>query len=173
MRALATLPPRDERGHVLCVVESPRGSRVKLKLDPKLGVMTLGRALPLGLHYPFDFGFVPGTRAEDGDPIDVMLLHDAETLPGVVIPSRLLGVVKAEQTQRGRIARNDRLLAAALESPRFDGLRDARKLPKRTRDELVAFFLAAVAFTEKKVRILGWGGPREAEKLLRESELAR
>jgi inorganic pyrophosphatase len=171
MRPLDQLPPRDDDGNVLCVVEAPRGSRVKTKYEPKLGALVLGKALPLGVHYPFDWGFVSGTRAADGDPIDVLVLHDAPTFPGVVIPSTLVGVVKLEETENRKKVRNDRLIAAAIDAARFDGLRDARKLPKRTRDEIATFFLTVVAFTDKKVRLLGWGGPREAERLLREATL--
>jgi inorganic pyrophosphatase len=171
MRPLDQLPPRDDDGNVLCVVEAPRGSRVKLKYEPKLGALILGKALPLGVHYPYDWGFVSGTCAADGDPIDVMVLHDAPTFPGVVVPAALIGVVKVEETKRGKKVRNDRLIAAAVGAARFDGLRDARKLSKRTRDEIATFFLTVVAFTDKNVRLLGWGGPREAERLLRESEI--
>jgi inorganic pyrophosphatase len=166
MRPLDQLPPRDDDGNVLCVVEAPRGSRVKLKYDPKLGAVVLGRPLPLGLHYPFDWGFVPSTRAPDGDPIDAMVLHDAPTFPGVAIPCALIGVVRVEQTRNGKRERNDRLIAVAVEAPRFDGLRDARKLPKQTRDEIGQFFLESVKFTDKNAQLLGWSGPREATRLL-------
>jgi inorganic pyrophosphatase len=166
MRGLDQIPPRDEDGNVLCVVEAPRGSRVKLTYEPKLGVIVLGRPLPLGLHYPFDWGFIPGTLAPDGDPLDAMVLNDAATFPGVVIPSAVLGVVRVEE-QRGKTKRrNDRLILTAVEAPRFDGLRDARKLPQRTRDEISRFFLNVVAFVDKRVELLGWSGPAEAHKLL-------
>jgi inorganic pyrophosphatase len=169
MRALDQLPPRDEKGNVLCVVEAPRGSRVKLKYDPKLGAVLLGRPLPLGLHYPFDWGFVPGTAAADGDPIDAMVLHDAPTYPGVAIPSKLIGVVQVEEKKAGKKRRNDRLIAVAVDAPRFDDLRHAHRLPKRTRDEIEHFFRTVPAFTEKTVKLLGWAGPREAMRLLNEA----
>ena len=73
MKDLVSLPVRNEAG-VLVVVETPAGSRVKLKVNPALGHVSVHRPLPLGLHYPFDFGFVPSTEADDGDPLDVLLL---------------------------------------------------------------------------------------------------
>lgn len=161
---LDSLPSRDDDGNVLCVVEAPRGSRVKLKYEPRLGAMILGRALPLGVHYPFDWGFVPSTRAADGDPIDVLVVHDAPTYPGVVIPCKLTGVVKVAQIERGKKLRNDRLIARSIQSPRSAG-----PLPRRVRDEIDAFFVTAVELTAKKVRVIGWGGVREAERLLRQS----
>jgi inorganic pyrophosphatase len=166
---LDRLPAHDDDGNVLCVVEAPRGSRVKTRYEPKLGAIILGRPLPLGTHYPYDWGFVPSTRAADGDPIDVMVLHDAPTWPGVVIPSTLIGVVKIEETKRGKKQRNDRLIAVAVDAPRFDGLRDARKLEKRARDELAQFFLTITQFTDKKVALLGWDGPSAARRRLREA----
>lgn len=158
---------------MLCVVEAPRGSRVKTQWDPQLGVIVLGRALPLGAHYPFDWGFVPGTRAPDGDPIDVLVLHDAPTHPGVVIPSFLLGVVKVEERKQGRTRRNDRLLAVPADAPRFDGLREGRDLTTRVRREIERFFLTAAEYTPKDVRVIGWGGARVATRLLDQAIGAR
>jgi inorganic pyrophosphatase len=153
------------------VVESPRGSTVKLKFDPSVGAMTLSRPLTHGLRYPFDWGFVPGTRAADGDPLDAMLAWDTETYPGVVIACRALGVVKVDQksARTGRRERNDRVVALPLTSPRFDHLRRAGDLPARVRREFETFFIAVTALEGKDVRILGWGGPEAALSLIKRS----
>ncbi len=176
MRRLDRLPPRTRDGRLLVVVEAPRGSQVKLKFEPDLGAITIGRPLPLGVHYPFDWGFVPSTCAPDGDPLDAMVLNDVPTHPGIVIPCAPIGLVKVSQRKRsgrGR-ERNDRVLAVPLDAPRFDDLRDARQLPARTRAEIERFFLTAVYFAKKEAQILGWTGPREAEraiaKAIREAE---
>src|SRR3954452_9344281 len=71
------LPTWADEDHVYAVVETPRGSRVKLEFDPKLGAFTLAKPLFAGLTYPCDWGFIPSTQAEDGDPLDVLIIHDA------------------------------------------------------------------------------------------------
>ena len=78
---LSNLPAYGEDGSVYAVVESPKGSPVKLKFEIKLGVFTVAHSLPLGLSYPFDWGFVPSTQAPDGDPLDILILHEASTYP--------------------------------------------------------------------------------------------
>src|SRR3954463_2365846 len=104
------LPARPERSrqHLHVVVESPRGSRLKIKYEPKLGVFELGRALPEGLSYPHDWGFVPGTRAPDGDPLDALVFWDTSSVTGLLIECRPLGVIKLEQQNKaGRRLYND------------------------------------------------------------------
>lgn len=83
------------------IVESPKGASIKLKYDVSTGVMTVSRPLQAGLTYPFDWGFIPGTRGADGDPLDAMVLWDSASYPGVLIPSRLIGMLCVEQTNLG------------------------------------------------------------------------
>jgi inorganic pyrophosphatase len=168
MDKIARLAPFDSNGAVRVVVESPGGAAVKLKYDPQLGLMTLGRPLPLGLRYPCDWGFVPGTEAEDGDPVDAFVVADAPTFPGVVISCRLLGVIQADQDhpqRKGRV-RNDRLVALPVTAPRAESLRRYADLPERVRAELEAFLLAAVQFEGKNVAIIGRAGPAAATALI-------
>jgi inorganic pyrophosphatase len=133
------------------VVECPRGSSAKLKYDPRLDAMTLSRTLPFGVVFPYDFGFVPSTRAEDGDPLDGIILCEASTFPGVVIACRQIGVIQASQRDKGsdvkRRVRNDRVVFIAGGDHRSEILREASELAERVRDELAAFFIAARAAT--------------------------
>src|SRR5882724_9016683 len=96
---LTRLEPYNDDGTLRVIVESPRSSSLKVEFDPKLRLFTISRELPLGVAYPFDWGFIPGTRGEDGDPLDALILNeDASTWPGVVVPVRLLGVLRIDQT---------------------------------------------------------------------------
>ena len=94
------LPSLTEDGDVQVVVETPRGSRAKFAYDPKLETFALSKSLLTGLTYPHDWGFVPSTKADDGDPLDIMVIHDAATFPGVVLACRVIGILQIEQKSK-------------------------------------------------------------------------
>jgi inorganic pyrophosphatase len=167
--SLIDLPSHDETGALRIVVETPHGAALKFRYDGKLQVFTVGRALPLGLTYPFDWGFIPSTLAPDGDPLDALVLHDSATYPGVVLQCRPLGVVELSQKSKGnkRRQRNDRLLAMPVWHHRLGEFERAADLPRRLRAEIEQFFLSGTFFTEKDPQILGWRGLRKAEALVR------
>jgi inorganic pyrophosphatase len=99
-------------------VETPRGARAKLNFDPELRAFVLSKALMLGLSYPYDWGFIPSTKAEDGDPLDAMVIHDAATYPGLIMRCKLIAVLQTlQQTKREKI-RNDRIIAVPENSHR-------------------------------------------------------
>ncbi|MFL5368602.1 MAG: inorganic diphosphatase [Myxococcales bacterium] len=170
---LHELPARAEEGfHV--VVESPRGSPLKLVYDPESGAVFGGRALPLGLAYPYDWGFVPGTRAPDGDPLDALVYWDVPSFPGVVLRCRLLGALQLEQDEDGgERVRNDRVIAVPLGHVRGDDVRSVGELSPRVRDELAHFFTSAVYFNAKNPKVLGWSDPAAAERLVEEHRAKR
>ncbi|ATB45294.1 inorganic diphosphatase [Corallococcus macrosporus] len=166
---LTRLPLRGEAGAFHVIVESPRGSTLKLKYDTALKAFSLSRPLPRGLSYPFDWGFIPSTQGPDGDPLDAMVYWDDASFPGVVLPCRALGVLQVEQNAGdGGRERNDRILAVPVTPSRAGHLTDYQQLPRREREELEHFFLAAVRFEDKGARILGWEGPEGAERMLRQ-----
>jgi len=146
-------------GTLNVIVETPRGSTAKFKYDSASDLIMLSRPLPAGLAYPHDWGFVPGTRAPDGDPLDVMVVWDGSAYPGVLIACRPIGVLRVEQTNRGTGARerNDRLLAVPVGAARGRDLRHVHDLPERTLEELEHFFQAVVAFEGKELALLRWG----------------
>ena len=131
MTNFARLPTWADKEHVHAVVETPRGSRCKLEFDPKLKVFTLSKPLLAGLTYPYDWGFVPSTKAEDGDPLDVLIIHDAATYPGLVLRCKPIGVLRVLQTSKGKSERNDRVFALPDRAPCEGDLQDIRHLPAR------------------------------------------
>jgi inorganic pyrophosphatase len=157
------LPCRDEDGRISFVVEAPKGSAVKLAFDPTRGVFVFKRALALGVCYPHDWGFIPSTRASDGDPLDAMLLCDAPTWPGVVIPARAIGVVRLTQKANEKRERNDRVMLVPADDQRFADVQD---LTKNVRRELEQFFVTMTELTDKEVDVEGWEGPKSAEKVI-------
>jgi inorganic pyrophosphatase len=174
MTALNRLPPTLAGGVIHVVVESPRGATTKIKYDEKLAAFTVSRPLPLGLSYPHDWGFVPSTRAQDGDPLDALVLSEGTTFPGMVLRTRPIAVVKLEQDAKppragGRARRqrerNDRLVAVLENAPRRDG-QTLADLPERVRQEIEQFFLDSTFFEAKHAKVLGWDGPRAALALV-------
>jgi inorganic pyrophosphatase len=165
MSAFLSLKPFDAKGRVQMIVETPRGSAIKWKLDEESGLFTVSRSLTAGLRYPFDWGFVPGTQAEDGDPVDALCLHSDASFPGALLPCRCLAFVDVDQeSKRGRV-RNPRLiLAPDWEGANTFGL--GSELTDRAKRELEHFFLNATLFTSKDARILGWGNAEAASDYL-------
>jgi inorganic pyrophosphatase len=167
------VPPSPSEGVLNVVVESPAGSTAKMRWDPKLGLFALSRPLPLGVAYPHDWGFVPGTRASDGDPVDALVLSEGTLYPGVLVAARPLGVVRLEQNRKqgGGRERNDRVVAAPVSAARLD-VRRAAELPERLRAEIEQFFLSAVFFEHKDAVVLGWGDPDAAWDLVKTAAAA-
>jgi inorganic pyrophosphatase len=166
-QALEHLSAREpDSGLVHVVVDTPKGSRNKYKYDEQLGLYRLSKVLPVGLAFPYDFGFIPSTRAEDGDPLDVLVLGEDALFPGCLITVRLVGVLQAEQTEHGKTFRNDRLLGA-IETPvnrpaiqTFDDLR-----PEHL-DEIEYFFMTYNHLEGRHFKPIGRHGPALAEQLL-------
>jgi inorganic pyrophosphatase len=170
MSNLAKIPTWADKTHVHAIVETPRGSHSKLEFDPKLRGFTLSKPLMAGLAYPYDWGFIPSTEAEDGDPLDVLVIHDAATYPGLILRCKPIGVLELLQTSRDGKERNDRVFAVPDRAPFEGDLQDIRRLPKRAIEELEKFFEATDALEDKKLQFLGWRGPGHAIKTIKRLE---
>lgn len=162
MPNLAKLPTWADKTSVYAVVETPRGSRAKLEYDPKLRSFTLAKPLLAGLTYPYDWGFIPSTKADDGDPADTLIIHDAATYPGLVLRCKPVGILEIMQTKKRKRERNDRLFVVPDGSPFEADLTDIRRLPERAMKELERFFEATNALEDKSLEFLGWRGPQKA-----------
>jgi inorganic pyrophosphatase len=167
MTNLINLPSFTEDGDIYVVVETPRGSRAKFDYDPKLETFALSKSLLTGLTYPHDWGFVPSTKGDDGDPIDIMVVHDATTFPGIVLTCRVIGVLQIEQKSKGKSERNDRLFAVPRRSHSEQALRDVRNLSKPIQQELEKFFIATDELEDKTLKIIGWRGPKAATQAIK------
>jgi inorganic pyrophosphatase len=163
-------PFADKRkGIVNAVIETPGGSRNKFKFDEKLGMFSLSGVLPEGMVFPHAFGFVPSTRADDGDPEDILVIMDEPTFTGCVVPTRLVGVIEAEQTEDGETERNDRLVAVAAHSRDYSEVTELNDLNANMLKEIEQFFVNYNKERGKKFRVLQTRGPKHALKLLEKS----
>lgn len=93
------------------VIETPKGSRNKYAFDPKQRVFELKKVLPAGMTFPYDFGFIPSTEADDGDPVDVLVLMDEPAFPDCLLKCRVIGVIQGEHGTKKSKERNDRVVA--------------------------------------------------------------
>ena len=154
--------------YVQAVIETPKGSTHKYDYDPKLEVFCLNKIMPLGTGFPFDFGFIPGTKGGDGDPLDILLIMDKPNIQGVVVQCRVIGVLEAVQTERdGKQVRNDRLLAVSDLSKQEGKIMDVSELSAGTKTEIESFFKQYNTLAGKEFQILGWKGAAEAIELIR------
>jgi inorganic pyrophosphatase len=161
------LEPFDkDSGHVNAIIDTPKGSRNKFKYDEKLGMFKLGGALPLGAVFPFDFGYIPSTKAEDGDPLDILILMDDPAFVGCLVPAKLIGVLEANQTEDELTTRNDRLIAVAAGSRNHSHIRFLGDLNGNLVHEIERFFVSYNETKGKKFDVLGHFGPDRAEALI-------
>lgn len=124
------------------VIETPRGSTEKYDYDKKSGYFLLKKILPAGMVFPYDFGFIPDTRGEDGDPLDMMVLSEFKSFPGCMMECRLLGGIIAEQgKEKQKKVRNDRYLAVPACSATFQYLQNIDQLPPEMIIQLEDFFI--------------------------------
>jgi inorganic pyrophosphatase len=165
----------DRKGTINVVVETPRGSRNKYDFDPDLNAFTLSGVLFAGASFPYDFGFVPSTLADDGDPVDVLLLMDEAAFPGCIVQARLIGVIEAEQTdvEATEATRNDRLIAVAEASHLYRDVRSIDDLSVPLVDSIVHFFTSYNEFKGKTFRVLGRYGPKRAQSALESTMQSR
>lgn len=168
----ALSPVDPATGRVTAVIDTPKGSRGKYKYVPDSGLFRLNKLLPLGAYFPYNFGFIPATKAEDGDALDVLVIMDEPVHIGAILSVRIIGVLRAEQTETAKnetetkTFRNDRLLAVLdtpQNPPEFSHYRD---LPPRRLAEIEHFFLSYNLMEGRAFKSLGPAGPHEALQLI-------
>jgi inorganic pyrophosphatase len=164
MDDLTKLPNSLDPNKRVCtaIIETPRGSRNKFDYDPDSNLFKLGGLLPEGMMFPFDFGFIPSTLGDDGDPLDIMVLMDAPAHVGCLMEVRVIGVIEAKQTEDGKTETNDRLLGVALHSYDHEGLDNIDDVSKTLLAQVEAFFVSYNKQRGKKFLVTGTGGPKKA-----------
>src|ERR1700724_4795888 len=145
MNDLTALPNEldPKKGQCRIVIETPKGCRNKFDYDPDSGLFKLGGLLPEGMMFPFDFGFIPSTLGEDGDPLDIMVLMDAPAHVGCLMDVRIIGIIEAKQIQDGKTETNDRLLGVAVHSYDHEDLDSISDVSKPLLDQVEEFFFSS------------------------------
>jgi inorganic pyrophosphatase len=165
--ALESIKPfNKERKCWNVILETPKGSNVKYALDEETGCLVVKKALPEGMVFPFNFGMIPGTKAADNDPIDVLVINEGPLVPLCLLHVKPLGVIKAEQSDGKKTRRNDRLIGQAVprESPT-----ELEEMP--ITDKMVSqiefFFKAYNEAYGEKFKVLGTGNAKNAIELVK------
>jgi inorganic pyrophosphatase len=149
------------------VIETPKGSRNKFAFNADERVFELKKVLPAGMTFPYDFGFVPSTKADDGDPVDVLVLMDEPAFPGCALSCRPIGVIEGEQGDKKKMERNDRIIAVEQDARSWADVKTIDDLGKQFAKELEEFFVNYHRLSGQQYRVLDLKGPGQAAKLVR------
>jgi len=156
------------------VIETPKGSAQKYDYDPESHFFELKKILPSGMVFPYDFGFIPGTKGEDGDPLDVIVISEFQSFPGCRMKCRLIGGLKAEQSaskdERKKMIRNDRFIAIPHCSSIFDNIESIDDLPDRIVRQMEDFFVNYNKIEGKDFVLLKKLDRKDALKLVLEEQ---
>ena len=165
---LSELEISGESGALRIVIETPKGSRNKYDYDPDCNCFALAKVLPEGMTFPFDFGFLPSTLGEDGDPLDVLVMMDVAAMPGCILEARPVGAIEARQkdSTTGEWIRNDRLIAIAVNARIHEDAKSLDDLGPHVLKDIKAFFTQYNQLEDKKFECLKDHGPKGAMKLV-------
>ncbi|MGK7931076.1 MAG: inorganic diphosphatase [Microcystaceae cyanobacterium] len=159
---LSLIPPQPEPGLLNVLIEIPAGSKNKYEFDKDMNAFILDRVLFASVQYPYDYGFVPNTLADDGDPLDGMVIMDQPTFPGCVIASRPIGML--EMIDGGD--RDEKILCVPAEDPRYTGVKSLDDIASHRLDEIAEFFRTYKNLEKKVTEILGWQSLDKVQPLI-------
>lgn len=157
-------PGADSPEVVRAIIEIPKNSTNKYEYDGTIGLFRLDRALYSPMHYPGDYGFIPGTLAEDGDPLDILVLVDEPSFTGCLMEARPVGVLRLQDATEN----DEKILAVPSRNPRFESIHTVDQVFPHTRREIEHFFAIYKELQGVKTVSKGWGGPRDARKTINE-----
>lgn len=160
------IPPRSEAGNVHAFVEIPKGSQNKYEYSKEYGVMVLDRTLFSAVHYPTDYGFVPGARSSDGEYLDIMILTDHPAMSGCLVEVRLVGVLSIRGTSGSP---EQKLLSVSASEPRYAPYHDLPDMPREMLQEIEQFYNVYKNLEGRPVSSVGWEGAGRANEVLTEA----
>ncbi|MCS6768488.1 MAG: inorganic diphosphatase [Candidatus Nitrosocaldus sp.] len=144
------------------IVEIPKGSQNKYEYDKDKNILKLDRVLFSPLHYPGDYGLIPRTLADDGDPLDALVLVSNPTYPGVLIQARPIGLLRMVDSG----VQDDKILCVAKDDPRYSGYMDMRDIEEHVLKEIAHFFQVYKQLEGKEVAVIGWKDAAEAKRII-------
>lgn len=160
-----SLDTHDGDDNVIAVIETSRATRTKLAFDEESEAFVVKKVLPQGMTFPFDFGFIPSTLGGDGDPLDVLVLMDEALPTGTIVPSRVIGVIEAQQTdEEGETAENSRLIGVAAACEIFADVKKLSDLPNTVVEQIEHFFVTYNQEDGKSFQPTGRHGPKRARQ---------
>ncbi|MFH0861936.1 MAG: inorganic diphosphatase [Candidatus Altiarchaeota archaeon] len=151
---------------VTVMIEIPKGSRNKYEYDKHRGAIKFDRMLFSSVHYPTDYGFIPGTLAKDGDPLDALVLVWEPTFPGCIIEAKPIGVFLMED-EKGV---DEKILCVPLHDPQWNHLKSLKDVPPHLLKEIEHFFTIYKDLEGKKVKVEGWADKEAALRIIKESK---
>jgi inorganic pyrophosphatase len=158
-------PGPDSPELVRAIIEIPKNSSNKYEYDGDLGIFRLDRALYSPMHYPGDYGFVPGTLADDGDPLDILVLVDEPSFTGCLMETRPVGVLYMVDGKEN----DQKILAVPNRNPRYDSIHTIDQVYPHIRREIEYFFTIYKELQSAKAKMDGWGGPRDARRIINDA----
>jgi inorganic pyrophosphatase len=167
---LTACPNKWNRKKLECkaIIETPKGRQNKFDYDPEYNLFALGGLLPEGLFFPHDFGFIPSTLGDDGDPLDIMVLMDEPAHVGCLLDVRLIGIIEADQIEDGKSTTNNRFVGVSVHSYSHERVSSLNEINKTLLDQVEEFFVSYNKSRGKKFKVKGWHGPKQASKRLEE-----
>lgn len=165
---LSRIPAQPKLGIINVLIEIAGGSKNKYEFDKELGAFALDRVLYSSVQYPYDYGFIPNTLADDGDPLDGMVLIDEPTFPGCIIAARPIGFL--EMIDGGD--RDEKILCVPDKDPRYAQVKSLKDVPPHRLEEIAEFFRSYKNLEKKVTQILGWQDVEQVRPLVEKSILA-
>ncbi len=153
---------KDSPKQVNVIIEIPRGSGNKYEVDKDTGMIFLDRVQPTNLKQPYDYGYIPQTLGDDGDPLDALVVIDEKLYPGVVVPSRVLGVLYMIDDGE----KDEKIICVASDDKHYEHVEDLADLGKHLQDKVRHYFEHYKDLQHKKVEITGWGDREAAYKII-------